>query len=65
MGGDISVIVIGAAVGIGAELVEPMRQAGVVDQLKKAPGFQGHWSGPSGGNYKVIELWESPEAYTA
>ena len=60
-----SVIVISGAVGVGAEIVEPMRQAGVVDQLKKAPGFQGHRSGPSGGNYKVIEVWESAEAYRA
>lgn len=60
-----SVIVISGVRGMGAELVEPMRQAGVVDQLKKAAGFQGHWSGPSGGDYKVIELWESREAFHA
>ncbi len=61
-----SVIVIGgAAARFGAEMLDPLREAGVVDQLRKAPGFQGHWSGPSGRNYKVVELWESPEAYWA
>lgn len=60
-----SVIVISGLVGAGAELIEPMRQAGVVDQLKRAPGFQGHWSGESGADYKVIELWESREAFQA
>lgn len=60
-----SVIVIGGAARFGAEMLEPMRQAGVVDQIKKAPGFQGHWSGPFGRNYKVIEVWASPEAYWA
>jgi hypothetical protein len=60
-----SVIVIGGAARFGAEILQPMQEAGVVDQLGKAPGFQGHWSGPSGRNYKVIELWESPEAYWA
>ena len=60
-----SVIVIGGAARIGAEVLDPMREAGVVDQLKKAAGFQGHWSGWSGRNYKVAEVWESPEAYWA
>ena len=60
-----SVIVIGGAARFGAEILDPMREAGVVDQLKKAPGFQGHWSGWSGRNYKVIEVWEAPEAYWA
>ena len=59
------VIVISGALGVGAEIVEPMQRAGVVDQLRKAPGFQGHWSGPSGADYKVIELWESREAFQA
>ncbi len=46
-----SVIVIGGAARFGAEILDPMREAGVVDQLKKAPGFQGHWSGWSGRYY--------------
>ncbi len=60
-----AVIVISGALGVGAEIVEPMRQAGVVDQLKKAPGFQGHWSGPVGKDYRVFEVWESREAFQA
>jgi len=60
-----SVIVIGGAARFGAEILDPLREAGVVDQLRKAPGFQGHWSGWSGRNYKVTEVWESPEAYWA
>ena len=60
-----SVIVISGVVGVGAEIVEPMRQAGVVEQLKKAAGFQGHWSGPAGKDYRVFELWESRQAFQA
>lgn len=32
---------------------------------QEGAGIPGHWSGPSGGDYKVIELWESPAAYQA
>ncbi len=60
-----SVIVISGVKGVGAEIVEPMRQAGVVDLLKKAAGFQGHWSGAVGNDYRVIELWESRQAFQA
>ena len=44
-----SVIVIGGAARFGAEILDPMREAGVVDQLKKAPGTQGTGAdGPAG-----------------
>jgi heme-degrading monooxygenase HmoA len=35
----------------------------LIDQLKVAPGFITHASGPVGGNYQVTEVWESQEAH--
>jgi hypothetical protein len=58
-----AVIVLTGAMGVGDEIVEPMRQAGVMEQMKMAPGFLGHWSGPFHGDYRVIELWESREDF--
>jgi hypothetical protein len=60
-----AVIMISDVPGGTPELIEQMRQAGVLDQLRKAPGFRGHWSGPTGSAYRVIEVWESPDDWRA
>ncbi len=60
-----AVIMISNVPGIGPETIDGMEQAGLVDQLRAADGFRGHWSGPIEGGYRVIELWDSPDAYQA
>ena len=60
-----AVIMISDVPGGSPEMMEGIRQAGVVDRLKAAPGFKGHWSGPTGSGYRVIELWESPDDWRA
>ena len=60
-----AVILIHDAPGATPEDMEEMEKAGVVDQLRKAPGFRGHWSGPTGSAYRVIEVWDSPDDWRA
>ncbi len=40
-----------------------MKAAGVLDALAKAPGFVSHVSGATQSGYRVIEVWDSPEAH--
>jgi len=47
--------------GADAALAEGMRQAGVLDALRAARGFRGHWSGAASSGYRVTELWDSRE----
>jgi heme-degrading monooxygenase HmoA len=47
--------------GAGAALAEGMRQAGVLDALRTARGFRGHWSGAASSGYRVTEMWDSRE----
>ena len=58
-----AVVMVQEVPGADAGIVEGMRQAGVVDALPTFPGFRGHWSGATPGGYRVIELWESREAF--
>jgi hypothetical protein len=57
----VAVIMVTDLPGMSIEMLEGMQQAGVLDQMKSASGFQGHWSGPTEGGYRVIELWASRE----
>ena len=47
--------------GADTAFAEGMRQAGILDSLKTAQGFRGHWSGVTSSGYKVFELWDSLE----
>jgi len=47
--------------GADAAFADGMRQAGVLDALRVARGFRGHWSGAASSGYTVIELWDSRE----
>jgi hypothetical protein len=58
-----AVIMIHDLPGMSLEMLDGMRQAGVLDQIRLAPGFQGHWSGPTETGYLVIELWDSRDAW--
>ena len=58
-----AVVMIQEVPGADAGLVHGMRQAGVVDALPSFPGFRGHWSGATSSGYRVIELWDSREAF--
>lgn len=60
-----AVIMISELPGAGPEFVDVARQQGLVDKMKSAPGFMGHWSGATGTGYRVVEVWESPEAHQA
>ena len=60
-----AVIVIHDIPGGTPEMMEGARQAGIIDKLKAAPGFKGHWSGPTDSGYRVIERWESPDDWRA
>jgi hypothetical protein len=51
--------------GAGPELLDGLREQGVFDEMKSAPGFLGHWSGTTGEGLCVIEMWESPEDHQA
>ena len=59
----VAVIMITDLPGMGTEMVDGMRQAGLFDRMKSAPGFRGHWSGAAESGYRVIELWESRDAW--
>lgn len=58
-----AIIVITDVPGADTRFAEGMRDAGVVEALQKAAGFQGHWSGSTSSGYRVIETWNSREAY--
>ena len=58
-----AVIMITDLPGMSLEMLDGMRQAGVLDQMSLAQGFQGHWSGQTETGYRVIELWESRDAW--
>jgi hypothetical protein len=60
-----AVIMIDDLPGVGPEIVEGMRQAGVLDRMKSAAGFKGHLSGTTDTGYRVIEVWESRKAWQA
>jgi hypothetical protein len=60
-----AVIVIHDVPGATHEMMEDARQADLIDKLKAAPGFKGHWSGPTDSGYRVIERWESPDDWRA
>jgi hypothetical protein len=61
--GKMAVIMIHDLPGMNLEMIDGVRQAGVFDQMRSAPGFQGHWSGQTETGYRVIELWDSREAW--
>ena len=60
-----AVIVIQEVSGMTTEMADGMVQAGIADQLKSAAGFRHHASGPMDNGYRVIEVWDSPEAFQA
>ena len=49
--------------GMDLEMLEGMRQAGVLDRMASASGFLGHWSGRTGTGYRVVEVWDSRDAW--
>lgn len=60
-----AVIMISEFPGAGPELADVGRQLGLFDKMRSAPGFLGHWSGATDAGYRVVEVWESPEAHQA
>ncbi len=60
-----AVIMINDLPGAGPDFIEGMRQAGVLDAMQSATGFQSHISGSIDSGYRVIEVWESRDAWQA
>jgi heme-degrading monooxygenase HmoA len=60
-----AVIMIDEIPGAGPELIDAMRAAGVLDKMRSAQGFRGHYSGESTAGYLIIELWDSPADWQA
>lgn len=51
--------------GADTAFADKMREAGVVEALRAAKGFRGHWSGATSSGYRVIELWDSQKDHQA
>jgi len=63
--GDVTVIMIHDLPGMNRDTIDGVKQAGVFDKMRLAPGFRGHWSGETETGYRVIELWDSRDAWRA
>ena len=60
-----AVMIISEQAGAGPELLDALREHGVFDKMRSAPGFLGHWNGTTDKGVCVIEMWESPETHQA
>jgi heme-degrading monooxygenase HmoA len=60
-----AIMMITEQAGAGPELLDGLREQGLFDKMKSAPGFLGHWSGTTDKGLCAIEMWESPEAHQA
>ena len=60
-----AVMMISELEGAGPETLDGLREHGVFDKMRSAPGFLGHWSGTTDKGVCVLELWESSEAHRA
>ncbi len=60
-----AVIMISELARAGPETADYLREQGVFDKIKLAPGFLGHWYGTTDTGFCVVEMWESPEAHQA
>jgi hypothetical protein len=60
-----AVIMIHDLPGMNRDMIDGVKQAGVFNKMRSAPGFRGHWSGETETGYRVIELWDSREAWQA
>ena len=56
-----AVIMVADLPGSGPELIDEMRQAGLIDRVKSAPGFKGSFSGTTDTGYRIVEVWDSRE----
>jgi heme-degrading monooxygenase HmoA len=61
----VTVIMIAEAPGVDATFANGLLEAGIADEMVKAPGFVSHSSGASSSGYRVVEVWESREAHRA
>jgi hypothetical protein len=50
--------------GMTQEMVDGMAAA-LKDQMKAHPGFVVHTNGPVDGGWRVVEVWDSEELFTA
>ncbi len=60
-----AVVMITEVPGADVEMMDAMRQAGVLDDMARFQGFRGHWSGATGSGYCVVELWDSRDDWQA
>jgi hypothetical protein len=60
-----AIIMISEVPGVDAGILDGIRAAGIPEAMAKFPGFVSHVSGATPAGYRVIEVWESPEAHQA
>jgi hypothetical protein len=58
-----AVLVIAELSGVEASFAVAAREMGILDEMVVAPGFVRHLSGAASSGYRVIEVWESREAW--
>jgi hypothetical protein len=61
----VAVIMIAEVPHADASFVDGLVAAGVPEEMVKAPGFVSHISGVTSSGFRVIEVWESPDAHQA
>jgi len=60
-----AVVMMSELPGVDAGFAEAAREMGLLDEMVVAPGFVRHLSGATSSGYRVIEVWESREAWQA
>lgn len=60
-----AVIMISEVPGVDAGILDGLHAAGIPEAMAKFDGFVSHVSGATSGGFRVIEVWESPEAHQA
>ena len=60
-----AVVMISELPGVDASFAEAAREMGILDEMVAAPGFVSHLSGATSSGYRVVEVWESREAWRA
>jgi heme-degrading monooxygenase HmoA len=58
-----AVVMISELPGVDAGFAQAAREMGILDEMVAAPGFVSHVSGATSSGYRVVEVWESREAW--
>jgi len=58
-----AVLVTSELPGADASFAQGAREMGILDEMAAAPGFVRHLSGVTSSGYRVVEVWESRDAW--